>query len=204
MKLTSIKLCNFRSFYGQTPEITIATGDIKNTTIIHGNNGAGKTSLLNAFTWVLYEKFTAAFAATEQLVNKRAIAEVENEQPVECWVEVGWEHEGNRYRAKRTCRVYKNATNMEATKTKLIIQTVGDDGKWYFPIEQAEEIINNILPASLHQYFFFDGERIEEIDEIVLDAFAAGVVMLLDDETLTIPTPKQPYIKQLQQALELE
>jgi DNA sulfur modification protein DndD len=52
---------------------------------------------------------------------------------------------------------------MEATKTKLIIQTVGDDGKWYFPIEQAEEIINNILPASLHQYFFFDGERIEEI-----------------------------------------
>jgi DNA sulfur modification protein DndD len=163
MKLTSIKLCNFRSFYGQTPEITIATGDIKNTTIIHGNNGAGKTSLLNAFTWVLYEKFTAAFAATEQLVNKRAIAEVENEQPVECWVEVGWEHEGNRYRAKRTCRVYKNPTNMEATKTKLIIQTVGDDGKWYFPIEQAEEIINNILPASLHQYFFFDGERIEEI-----------------------------------------
>jgi DNA sulfur modification protein DndD len=163
MKLTSIKLCNFRSFYGQTPEITIATGDMRNTTIIHGNNGAGKTSLLNAFTWVLYEKFTAAFAATEQLVNKRAIAEAENEQPVECWVEVGWEHEGNRYRAKRTCRVYKNATNIEATKTKLIIQTVGDEGKWYFPIEQAEEIINNILPASLHQYFFFDGERIEEI-----------------------------------------
>lgn len=163
MKLTSIKLCNFRSFYGQTPEITIATGDMKNTTIIHGNNGAGKTSLLNAFTWVLYEKFTAAFAATEQLVNKRAIAEAENEQPVECWVEVGWEHEGNRYRAKRTCRVYKNPTTIEPTKTKLTIQTVGDDGKWYFPIENAEEIINNILPASLHQYFFFDGERIEEI-----------------------------------------
>lgn len=163
MKLTSIKLCNFRSFYGQTPEIIIATGDIKNTTIIHGNNGSGKTSLLNAFTWVLYEKFTAAFAVTEQLVNKRAIAEAEDEQPVECWVEVGWEHEGNRYRAKRTCRVYKNPTTIEATKTKLIIQTVGDDGKWYFPIEQAEEIINNILPASLHQYFFFDGERIEEI-----------------------------------------
>ncbi|MBD2292396.1 hypothetical protein H6G06_02585 [Anabaena sphaerica FACHB-251] len=41
-------------------------------------------------------------------------------------------------------------------------------------------------------------------DEIVLDAFAAGVIMLLDDETLTIPKQKQPYIKQLQQALELE
>ncbi|MBD2292197.1 AAA family ATPase [Anabaena sphaerica FACHB-251] len=163
MKLTSIKLCNFRSFYGQTPEIVIASGDFRNTTIIHGNNGAGKTSLLNAFTWVLYEKFTAAFAAIEQLVNKRAISEVEENQPVECWVEVGWEHEGTRYRAKRTCRVYKNSTTIEATKTKLTIQYASDDGKWGFPIEPAEEIINNILPASLHQYFFFDGERIEEI-----------------------------------------
>ncbi|WP_353929589.1 AAA family ATPase [Okeanomitos corallinicola TIOX110] len=163
MKLTSIKLCNFRSFYGQTPEITIASGDYRNTTIIHGNNGAGKTSLLNAFTWVLYEKFTAAFAATEQLVNKRAISEAEENQAVECWVEVGWEHEGTRYRAKRNCRVYKNSTSIEATKTLLTVQFAGDDGKWGFSIEPAEEIINNILPASLHQYFFFDGERIEEI-----------------------------------------
>ncbi|MBK1988911.1 AAA family ATPase [Sphaerospermopsis aphanizomenoides BCCUSP55] len=163
MKLTSIKLYNFRSFYGQTPEIVIASGDFRNTTIIHGNNGAGKTSLLNAFTWVLYEKFTAAFAVVEQLVNKRAISEAEENQPVECWVEIGWEHEGTRYRAKRTCRVYKNPSTLEATKTKLTIQYASDDGKWGFPIEPAEEIINNILPASLHQYFFFDGERIEEI-----------------------------------------
>ncbi|MFM2063220.1 MAG: hypothetical protein RLZZ507_2890 [Cyanobacteriota bacterium] len=163
MKLTSIKLCNFRSFYGQTPEIVIASGDFRNTTIIHGNNGAGKTSLLNAFTWVLYEKFTAAFAAIEQLVNKRAICEAEENQAVECWVEVGWEHEGIRYRAKRTCRVYKNSATLEATKTKLTIQYANEEGKWGFPIEPAEEIINNILPASLHQYFFFDGERIEEI-----------------------------------------
>ncbi len=57
MKLTSIKLCNFRSFYGKTPEVTLAGGNIRNTTMIYGSNGAGKTSILNAFTWVLYEKF---------------------------------------------------------------------------------------------------------------------------------------------------
>jgi len=49
MKLMSIKLCNFRQFYGKTPEIVLACGE-RNTTIIHGNNGAGKTTLLNAFT----------------------------------------------------------------------------------------------------------------------------------------------------------
>jgi len=163
MKLASIKLCNFRSFYGKTPEIILAGGDARNTTIIHGNNGSGKTSLLNAFTWVLYEKFSAAFASTEQLVNKRAIAEAKIGQPVECWVEVEWEHDGKRYNVKRLCRGYKNQTDFNVGKTELRMQVAGDDGRWYFPPQQPEEVIGQILPASLHQYFFFDGERIEEI-----------------------------------------
>ncbi|MBD2362185.1 AAA family ATPase [Anabaena minutissima FACHB-250] len=163
MKLTSIKLCNFRSFYGKTPEIIISGGDVLNTTIIHGNNGSGKTSLLNAFTWVLYERFSAAFASTEQLVNKRAIAQAQPGQAVECWVEINWEHEGKRYNVKRQCRGYKNKTDFAVGKTELLMQVAGDDGRWYFPLQQPEEIIGQILPVSLHQYFFFDGERIEEI-----------------------------------------
>ncbi len=163
MKLTSIRLCNFRSFYGKTPEITLSVGDVCNTTMIHGNNGAGKTSLLNAFTWVLYEKFSAAFASVEQLVNKRAIAEAKTGNPIECWVEISWEHEGKRYRVKRQCRAYKNETECNISKTELLMQISGDDGCWYFPPQQPEEVIGQILPASLHQYFFFDGERIEEI-----------------------------------------
>lgn len=163
MKLTSIKLCNFRSFYGTTPEILLAVGDHRNTTIIYGNNGSGKTSLLNAFTWVLYEKFTAAFASTEQLVNKRSIVEAQKGQAVECWVEVAWEHDGKRYRVKRSCRVYKNDIDFESSKTELRMWVCEDDGQWYIPNQQPDDIINQILPASLHQYFFFDGERIEEI-----------------------------------------
>ncbi|MFN9558895.1 MAG: AAA family ATPase [Dolichospermum sp.] len=164
MRLTSIKLCNFRSFYGKTPEIILANGDIRNTTMIYGSNGAGKTSILNGFTWVLYEKFSAAFASTEQLVNKRAIAESQPGQPVECSVEIGWEHENIRYRAKRGCRVYKNQSDLiETGRTQLTMWLGGDDGQWKIPNQFPEEIITQILPLSLHQYFFFDGERIEEI-----------------------------------------
>jgi DNA sulfur modification protein DndD len=164
MRLTSIKLCNFRSFYGKTPEIILANGDVRNTTMIYGSNGAGKTSILNGFTWVLYEKFSAAFASTEQLVNKRAIAESQPGQPVECSVEIGWEHENMRYRAKRGCRVYKNQSDLiETGKTQLTMWLGGDDGQWKIPNQLPEEIITQILPLSLYQYFFFDGERIEEI-----------------------------------------
>ena len=162
MKLMSIRLCNFRQFYGKTPELLLAFGE-RNTTIIHGNNGAGKTTLLNAFTWVLYEKFTAAFASEDQLVNKRAITEAKPKDSVECWVEVGFEHNNKRYQVKRVCRAYKTEVGVEPGKSELYLQIAGDDGRWLLPQQLPEDIIGRILPATLHQYFFFDGERIEQI-----------------------------------------
>ncbi|ELS32753.1 MULTISPECIES: AAA family ATPase [Pseudanabaena] len=166
MKLISIKLFNFRCFYQQTPEIVLAKLDDRNITILHGNNGTGKTSLLNAFTWILYEKFTSAFADPEQLVNRQAIAESQLNQPVECWAEVLFEHDGKRYRVKRLTRAYKlvnnSDKNIQYNKSELFLQVAGDDGKWVIQ-NHPEAVINGILPKSLHQYFFFDGERIEQI-----------------------------------------
>jgi len=161
MKLMSIRLCNFRQFYGKTPEIILAWGE-RNTTIIHGNNGAGKTTLLNAFTWVLYEKFTAAFASVDKLVNKRAITEAKPGKPVECWVEVAFEHDSKRYRFKRLCRAYNNG-DVEHSKSELYPYIAGDDGRWLLSQQLPEDIIGRILPETLYQYFFFDGERIDRI-----------------------------------------
>ena len=161
MKLNYLQLCNFRQFYGKTPQIKFASGK-RNTTVIYGNNGAGKTSILNAFTWVLYEKFTAAFASPELIVNQRAIAEVAPEQGVECWVELQFEHDRKLYQIKRKCYANKDAeSQVQYSQTKLFMLVAGDDGRWYPPLETPEDIINRILPASLHQYFFFDGERID-------------------------------------------
>lgn len=162
MKLISLRLCNFRQFYGKTPELILASGE-QNTTVIHGNNGAGKTTLLNAFTWVLYEKFSAAFTSEDQLVNKRAIAESSFGEAVDCWIELGFEHQNKRYQAKRLCRAYKTETGVEQGQSELYLQIAGDDGRWLLPQQLPEDIIGQILPTSLHQYFFFDGERIEQI-----------------------------------------
>ena len=163
MKLASIILCNFRQFYGKTPEINFASGQ-QNTTIIHGNNGAGKTTIMNAFTWVLYEKFSAAFAAETQLVNKRAITEAKPGKAIGCWVEIIFEHDHKRYQAKRLCRAYRNEKNqIEHGKSELYMQIAADDGRWSPPPEHPDDIIGRILPESLHRYFFFDGERIEYI-----------------------------------------
>lgn len=163
MKLISIMLCNFRQFYGESIKLILASS-ATNTTVIHGNNGSGKTTLMNAFTWVLYEKFSPAFTSPEQLVNKRSLAEAEVNKPVPCWVEIIFEHDHKRYQAQRICRAYKNDTGMiEYGKSELYMKVVSDDGRWIHPEQSGEQIINRILPESLHQYFFFDGEKIEKI-----------------------------------------
>lgn len=162
MKLISITLCNFRQFYGKSPEIKLACGE-RNTTVIHGNNGAGKTALMNAFTWVLYGKFSAAFAAEKHLVNKRALAEAEMGKAVGCWAEIMFEHDSTRYQAKRICRAYKSDNTVEQGKDELFLNVAKDDGLWLKPDQHPDDIIGRILPESLHQYFFFDGERIEQI-----------------------------------------
>lgn len=162
MKLISIILCNFRQFYGKSPEIKLACGE-QNTTVIHGNNGAGKTALMNAFTWVLYGQFSAAFAATEQLVNKRALAEAEMGKAVACWAEIVFEHDSTRYKAYRACRAYKNENTVEYGDSELSLTVAKDDGRWMPTAQHPDDIIGRILPESLHKYFFFDGERIEQI-----------------------------------------
>jgi DNA sulfur modification protein DndD len=162
MNLISITLCNFRQFYGKSPEIKLASG-VQNITVIHGNNGAGKTALMNAFTWVLYGKFSAAFAAEEQLVNKRALAEAEMGKAVGCWAEIVFEHDSTRYQAKRICRAYKSENTVEHGKNELFLNVAKDNGLWLKPEQHPDDIIGRILPESLHKYFFFDGERIEQI-----------------------------------------
>ncbi|MBE9170119.1 AAA family ATPase [Pleurocapsales cyanobacterium LEGE 06147] len=161
MKLISLQLCNFRQFYGKTPVIKFASGG-QNTTVIHGNNGAGKTTLLNAFTWVLYEKFTAAFASPDLLINKRAITEANIGIAVDCWVELQFSHQNCHYQLKRKCYATNNKDDkIQYSPTKLFMLISAEDGRWYPPLEPPVDIIERILPTSLHQYFFFDGERID-------------------------------------------
>ena len=55
MRLKSLKLENYRQFKNET--IDFAQGDDgKNVTIVLGQNGAGKTTIEQAFSWVLYGK----------------------------------------------------------------------------------------------------------------------------------------------------
>ena len=53
MLLKEMKLVDFRQFKGEQT-ISFATDAEKNVTVIMGQNGSGKTTFAQAFTWCLY------------------------------------------------------------------------------------------------------------------------------------------------------
>ncbi|QKQ73452.1 hypothetical protein [Nostoc sp. TCL240-02] len=71
--------------------------------------------------------------------------------------------------------------------------------------DEIAEIVDRLLAIAEEEGIgpLFNAAKVSLSDELVLDGFAAGVIVLLDDE-LAIAKPKQAYLKKLQAALELE
>ena len=163
MNLISLKLHNFRQFYGTAPEIRFGDGK-KNVTVLHGGNGAGKTAILNAFTWAFYEEHTKGFLLPAEIVCKRAIREAEKGQIVEARAEVQFSNNGIRYALTRSAQVLKASSDEWEVQdgSSAMLQYAGPDGNWH-NADSVADTIGRILPKDLHTYFFFDGERIERI-----------------------------------------
>lgn len=166
MKLIELQLYNFRQFYGKPtpPKIIFATSKDKNITVIHGNNGSGKTTILNAFTWLFYESFTEAFQEPDLLVNNRAIQEAPIGSTIECWVKLLFEHDEKKYNLRRIQEFVKTDiyTCTKKGESKLEMQSADATGEWVIE-ESPNDVIGRILPKQLHRYFFLDGERIEAL-----------------------------------------
>lgn len=71
--------------------------------------------------------------------------------------------------------------------------------------DEITEIVDRLIGIAEEEGIgpLFNTAKVSLSDELVLDGFAAGVIVLLDDE-LAIPKSKQAYLKKLQAALELE
>ncbi|MHC5770263.1 MAG: tellurite resistance TerB family protein [Nostoc sp.] len=71
--------------------------------------------------------------------------------------------------------------------------------------DEIAEIVDRLIAIAEEEGIgpLFNTAKVSLSDELVLDGFAAGVIVLLDDD-LAIPKPKQAYLKKLQAALELE
>ena len=168
MLLSRLTICNFRGFYG-TQEIEFSSQESRAVTIIHGENRAGKTNLLNAIFWCLTGSFTPRLSNPELLVNKAAYDE---DRHAECFVELRFDHDGHQYQAVRT------VTARDSYTFNLYVLDDGDPRA----IQNARLVIERIIPKGLSRWFFFDAEAIGELELSGSDEFRRSLRRVLGFE----------------------
>ena len=169
MIIESIKIENFRQYKGPI-KVDFSLDKDKNFTIIRGTNGAGKTNLLNALTWCLYGielhkvDTSAAGGPIYNLITKNKTSPGES---FDVLVEVSMldEYE-NRVIFKRTLNFScdKNGTLARDYKGSQF-NVFYSDGVNDKPLAHPDLFIEKNMPKDIEEYFFFDGEKLEDYFE---------------------------------------
>lgn len=186
MLLKSIRLTDFRQFVGEQ-KVEFSIDPEKNVTVIMGENGSGKTTFAQAFTWCMYG--TTDFADSYVLC-KATLQDMRPGDSKTVSVELKVEHKGQDYYILReqTYQLDNSGKLKRPSPTKLTIRYKSKDGQQEFiPENKKDSKVKEILPEELSGYFFFDGERIgnmsKEIQSGKSKEFAEAVKKLLGLDT---------------------
>ena len=152
MRLSRIEFNNFRCFYGKQ-ELDLTWNDTGNVTLIHAQNGVGKTNLLNAILWTFYNYTTGKFEQKDKIIN----AEAEDEGKTSASVQIEFSFQNKNYRAVRFFDKSKSERERAANFRMWEIELDGN----HRVIPHPEAFIDTIVPSEMAQYFFFDGEHAE-------------------------------------------
>ena len=177
-RLSKLEIDNFRQYrkvrieFSQDPE--------KMFTIIKGDNGFGKTNIMNAITWCLYgkEKHLSQTDKDLPIVNgevlKGKLDGIVNTRVKIVLADI----DGDKAIIERNLRLYINGESTRTTQDseyKILIPDnstphvtklfqIHKDGGWerttYF-----DKSVNDLLPEDLATYFLFDGEKLESFFE---------------------------------------
>ena len=163
MIINSIKLKNFRSYEDET-EFSFSPKDNKNIVLIGGENGAGKSTLFEAIKLCIYGPMSYGYLGS----NGNYLTKIKNNinnnafknDIVDCNISLSLSFtEGtqiNEYNLSRTWE-YVNQKIKETFTVDKNGKTLNDDEILYF-----NKYLQSLLPPSLFDFFFFDGEELTE------------------------------------------
>lgn len=165
MKLDRLELRNFRQFYGEQA-IDFSRNQEQNVTVIHGSNGSGKTTILNAFQWLFYGE--VSLPKPDKIVSERAMAESKSGDTVGVEVQLEFTHNGIEYTAMRSKTVRRErGGDLAGTEvdSDLHLEFIDESGNRKVR-GNAGDSLRQIMPERLREIFFFDGETIDELSAI--------------------------------------
>ena len=163
MLIKELELENFRQYIG-TQTMTFSDDPEKNVTLILGKNTSGKTTLIQAFRWVLYNdcNFTGKRSEEKAVLNKDVRTSMRAGDECIARVSLTFEHQSMLYKITRKY-IYHCKISGDGFKD-------GDScTMYYYPngeqdvLKGWENKLKEIIPESLSEYFFFDGEKIAKV-----------------------------------------
>lgn len=162
MLLRSIELHNFRQFINE--KIDFSTDPERNVTLVIGDNGTGKTTFAQAFTWCLYGETDFS---NKVMLNRLVAEKMTPDQKATVKVILTLTHGDADYQITRSQDYKKSYSNkVTGANTVLNIARKNKDGNIkYLKPNECEFEIKKIIPKELAGYFFFDGERIEKMSK---------------------------------------
>ncbi|MBK4743767.1 MULTISPECIES: AAA family ATPase [Bacillus cereus group] len=163
MLLESMTLENFRQFYDKQVIYFRKPDGQKNITIIHGENGAGKTAILNAFSWCFYNK--VHLQQSDKLLNEKKQLELQLGEKTSVYVTIRFRDRNRKYTVSRKQVCEKlHGENYRVIEESCDVEYINEEGKTV-KSNKPQRIIDQILPQTMSSYFFFDGERIDNLSK---------------------------------------
>jgi len=186
MILQTLSATNFMPYRGKM-SISFPTDIDRNVMLVFGDNMRGKTSLLNALRWVFYGKAIGRHSreiALIDLVNSEAT--MEGDWSME--VVVTFEDDGHRYEMRRTAT--RRALVSKPTRSEDLVMDRGmrkDDIPLGDHLIDAE--INRFAPEQTSRFFLFDGELLDEYEQLLIDGSEQSkAIKEAIEQVLGVPT----------------
>src|SRR6056297_1621834 len=169
IQIFKIELNNYRQFQG-VEEISLETSPDKHINVIEGQNGSGKSNILNAITLCFYNEEPHIDDSNDRglgadpVANLKELEAIDVGEAVRGHIEITLGKDEPQYiftRKFRTAKVDDDEYNSVIEDLQLR-QKFGAD--WQ-NVENPNTRLREILPTRVHQYFLFDGEQLDKFFE---------------------------------------
>ncbi|MBX7134377.1 MAG: AAA family ATPase [Fimbriimonadaceae bacterium] len=163
MILERLVLENFRQFKGRQ-EIVFSDLKERNVTIVHAENGFGKTTVLKSLLWALYGRDGLMgsdgkeedFEKPDEIIHEGAVHRGGDPNGISATVQLTFKHDDSRYILTR--RLTLAQQKLSSRQTDLTLEAMRDGQT--FALDRPQQRIQAIVPDGISGFLFFNGERI--------------------------------------------
>ena len=164
LRFDKLEVSNFGPFKGnQVIDFTTKDG----VTIIWGNNGRGKTKLLNVFRYALFGKIkTRRGTSTDYMGICNSEARDEGNY---CFsVSLHMTNDNDHYILRRTVRPRIGISEPKSNEDFMEDCALKKNSQILSPADRDHEL-NQIMPQDISRFFLFDGELLQEYETLLDD-----------------------------------